>query len=84
MWMYFVIEDDDFFKQYNTIWDKVSADTKKEFDSQLACNKNSLKTKLKSYGDKEIPNVDCNRTCLTVMSLHSIFKRIKTVILKCF
>ena len=55
--MYFVIEDDDFFKQYNTIWDKVSADTKKEFDSQLACNKNSLKTKLKSYGDKEIPNV---------------------------
>ena len=29
MFMYFLIEDDDFLKTYNTIWDKVIADTKK-------------------------------------------------------
>ena len=28
-WMYFLIEDDDLLKKYNTIWDKVSADIKK-------------------------------------------------------
>ena len=31
--MYFLIEDDDL-EKYNTIWDKVSADIKKEFDSE--------------------------------------------------
>ena len=31
--MYFVIEGDDLLEKYNTIWDKVSADLKKE------CNK---------------------------------------------
>ena len=33
-WMYFLIEDDDLLKKYNTIWDKVSADVKNEFDSK--------------------------------------------------
>ena len=33
-WMYFLIEDDDLLKKYNTIWDKVSADIKREFDSE--------------------------------------------------
>ena len=28
-WIYFLIEDDDLFKKYNTIWDKVSVDIKK-------------------------------------------------------
>ena len=28
-WIYFLIEDDDFLKNSNTIWDKVSADIKK-------------------------------------------------------
>ena len=32
-WMHFLIEDDDLLGKYNTIWDKVSNDTKKEFDS---------------------------------------------------
>ena len=32
-WMYFLI-DDDLLERYNTIWDKVSADIKKEFDSE--------------------------------------------------
>ena len=53
-WMYFLIEDDDLLEKYNTIWDKVSADTKKEFDSEPAYNKSYLKTKIKSRGDEVI------------------------------
>ena len=51
-WMYFSIEDDDVLEKYNTIWDEVSADIKKEFDSKPAHNKNYLKTKIKSFGDE--------------------------------
>ena len=28
-WMYFLTEDDDLLEKYDTIWDKVSTDTKK-------------------------------------------------------
>ena len=38
-WMYFFIEHDDLLEKYNTIWDKVSADIKKEFDSKLVYEK---------------------------------------------
>ena len=31
-WMYVLIEDDDLLEENNTIWDKVSAGIKKEFD----------------------------------------------------
>ena len=37
--MYFLIADDDLLEKYNTIWGKVSADIKKEFDSEPVCNK---------------------------------------------
>ena len=47
-----MIEDDDLLEKYNTIWDKVSADITKEFDSEPAYNKNYLKTKVKSHGNK--------------------------------
>ena len=30
-WMYFLIEDDGLLEKYNTIWDKVRRDIKKEF-----------------------------------------------------
>ena len=33
-----MFEDDDLIKKYNTIWDKVSADIKKEFDSEPVYN----------------------------------------------
>ena len=33
-WMYFLTEDDDLLEKCNTIWDKVSPDIKKEFDSE--------------------------------------------------
>ena len=39
-WMYFLIEDDNLLKKYNTVWDKVSSDFKKEVDSEPVYNKN--------------------------------------------
>ena len=63
-------------KKCKTIWDKVSADIKKEFYSEPVYHKNCLKTKIKSHSDevtdfynKEIPKADSNYTCLTVISL---------------
>ena len=50
--MYFLIEDDDLVEKYNTIWDKVSADIKKKFDSDPVNNKEFLKTKIKCHGDE--------------------------------
>ena len=37
--MYFLIENDDLLEKYNTIWDKVSTDTKEEFDREPVYNK---------------------------------------------
>ena len=60
-------------EKYNTIWNKVSADIKKEFDSEPVYNKEFLKTKTNSHGnevtdlyDKQIPKVDSNHTYLAV------------------
>ena len=39
-WMYFLIEDDDLFEKQNTIWNKASADIKKEFIASLSITKN--------------------------------------------
>ena len=50
-WMHFLIKDDDLLKKYNTNWDEVSADIKKEFDNELVYNKTFLKTKTKSHSD---------------------------------
>ena len=80
--MYFLIEDDDLLVKYNTIWYKVSADTKKEFDREAVYNKNYLKTKIKYHGDevtdsydKKIPKLDSNHTCLAVISLDYALKK---------
>ena len=51
-WMYFLIKDDNLLEKYNTIWGNVSGDVKKEFNSEPVYNKNYLKTKIKSHGDK--------------------------------
>ena len=81
-WIYFLIEDDDLLKKYNTIWDNVRADIKKEFDSNPVFHKDLLKTKIKSHGDeltdfydKEIPKVDSIHTCLAVISLDSALNK---------
>ena len=38
----FLIEDDDLWEKYNTIWDKVSPNMKKEFDSKSVYYKEFL------------------------------------------
>ena len=67
-------------KKDNTIWDKVSVDINKEFDSEPVYNKNHLKTKIQSHEDKvtdfyhkKNSKLDsCNHT---VISLDPAFKR---------
>ena len=44
-----------------TIWYKVKADDKKEFDIDSAYNKIVLKTKIKSYGDEATDFYNKNR-----------------------
>ena len=56
--MYFFIENYDILEKYNTIWDKVNADIKKEFDSEPVCNKTFLKTNMKSHDDEVIDFCD--------------------------
>ena len=66
-WMYFLMEDDELWEKYNAIWDKVSADINKEYDSEpVYNNKKKLKAKIKSrfevtdFDDKESLKVDSN------------------------
>ena len=82
--VYFLIEDYDLLKKYNTIWDKVSADIKKKLIASLSnvYNKEFLKTKIKCHGDevtdfydKKIPKVYSNHTFLLVISLDSSLKK---------
>ena len=82
VWMYFLIEDDDSLEKYNTIWNKISADIKKEFDKKSFYKKEHLKTKIKSlddeitdFYDKKFPKVDSSDTCLAVISLGSALKK---------
>ena len=76
------IEDDKLLEKYNTICDQVSADIKKESDSEPVYNKNYLETKVKSHGDEatdfydtKILKLDSNHTCLAVKSLNSALKK---------
>ena len=41
-WMYFLIEDNDFLKNYNTACDKVSAGIEKEFDRKPVYNEKNF------------------------------------------
>ena len=75
-------EDHDLLEKYNTIWDKVSADIKREFDSKPFYNKKILKTKTTFYYDevtdfydKEIPKVESNHTYFAIISLDSALKK---------
>ena len=47
-----LIQDGDLLQKYNTIWDMVSTDMKKEIDSKPVYDKNYLKTEINSHGDK--------------------------------
>ena len=89
--MYFFIEDDDLLEKYNTIWDKVNADIKKEFDKEAVYSKNYLKTKIKSHGnevtdfyDKKIYKLDSNHTYIVVISMDSALKKDGSYYLQAF
>ena len=82
---------DDLLEKYNTIWDKVSANIRKEFDSEPVYNKKFWETKIKSYGyevtnfyDEEITKVDSSQTCLAVISLDSALKKVENCYLQAF
>ena len=86
-----MIEDGDLLEKYNSIWDKASADIKKEFDSEPIYNKKILKSKIKSHGDevtdfydKVIPKGNSNNTCLVVFSLNSALKKDESYYLQVF
>ena len=51
--MYFLIEDHDVLEKYNTTWDKISTDIKKNSITSLSTifNKEYLKTNRKAHGD---------------------------------
>ena len=81
-WMYILIKEDNLLEKCNAIWNKVSADIKKEFDRKHVYKKNILKIKIRSFGDeatsffnKEIRKVNSNHTCLAVISLDSALKK---------
>ena len=88
--MYFFTEADDLLAKYNTR-KKSSADIKEEFDNESVCNKERLKTKIKSHGDevtdfydKDIPKVDSSHACLPVISLDFVLKKDKSYYLQVF
>ena len=62
----------------NTIWDKVSADIKKEFNNEPVYDKIFLKSKIKSHSDevtdKKNLKGNSNYTCLAVIALYSALK----------
>ena len=89
-WMCFLIENDGS-QKYNIIRNKVSADMKKEFDSEPVNNKEFLKTKIKSDGDevadfcdKNFPKVDSSHTYLAVINLDSALKKDENYYLQVF
>ena len=79
--MYLLIEDDDLLEKYNAIWDKVSADIKKEFDRVPVYNKNYLKTKIKSHGDEVTDFYDKKNP--KVNSAILLSKKMTVIICKC-
>ena len=92
-WMCFLIEEDDFLAKYNATWDKVSANMKKESNSEPVYNKKFVKTKTKSTGvaattfhDRKIPKMGSSCTYIAVISLKNekYFKKMKIIILKSF
>ena len=88
--MYFLIEDYDLLEKYNTTLDKVSADLKKEFDSEPVYKNDFLKTKwshgdeVTSFYDKKIPKVDSSHICLAVISLVLLSRKMTIIIHKSF
>ena len=71
-WMYLLIENDDLFEKCNNIWNKVSADIKRELDNEPVY--------IKSF--KEIPKASFGCTCLAVITIDPGLKKDKNSNLK--
>ena len=76
-----MIEDDELLEKYNTIWDIVSTDIKKNLMASLSIiqilkiKKKSRGGEVRDFSDEEIPKVDSNYTCFSVISLDSALKK---------
>ena len=84
----FLIEDYYLLEKYNTIWDKVSTDIKKEFDSTSVCNKKicKLKQNLKVINLQMFTIQKFLRWTLIILvhTLIILSRKIKTIIFKRF
>ena len=88
--MSFMIEYDDLLVKYNTLWDKVSGDIKKEFNSEPAIIKNFWKPK-KNLIDMKLQIFTIKKfqrqtliIFLAVISLDSALKKDENYIRKYF
>ena len=69
----------------NTIWDKVSTDIKKKFNSEPIQNKENLKTKIKSYHDEGTEyTVGCNHNFLALAMPDSVYEKDENYYLQVF
>ena len=72
-----MIEGDDLLEKYNTVWDKVSVNIKKNLIANLSLTKifenwnygDEVGDEVTDFYDKETPKVDSNHTCVAVISL---------------
>ena len=85
--MYFLIENDDLLRKYNTICDKVISDIRKILIASLSTTKKILETKIKYLNDeatnfhnKEISEACFDYTCFAVISADSSLKKMKSII----
>ena len=74
--MYFLIEDDELFKKYNDIWNKVINSIKKNLitnPSTIKMSENS--DEAKDFHDEDMPSVGSNYICLTVILINFVLKK---------
>ena len=77
-----MIKEDELLQKYNKIWDKISSNIQKGFDSETLCNKKYLKSKRRSYEgkistsfhDDRIPKESFYCICLSVILINFVFK----------
>ena len=91
--MYFLIEHQKVFKKYSDIVDicnKINNSMEKEFDREPVYNKKFQLTKIKFYGDKapdfhgkEFPKAGSSYTCLVVILIDFILKKVENCYPKC-
>ena len=81
--MYFLIEDEDLLKKYNTIGIKSVLISKKKRKINSEPDYNTIIWKPKyshvneviDFYNEEAPKLDCNHTCLAVITLDSVLKK---------